>query len=220
MRGDRRGCRLKMPWKRLNLVGQRFGRLQVTSLAGLNKHGRTIWNCVCDCGNTAVVDVGHLRIGHTTSCGCKGSFPRPFAWRPTHHGWSGTPTYRSWLGLMARCLNPNNKRWHRYGGRGIKVCDRWMVFENFLADMGEKPEGKTLERRNNNGNYEPDNCYWATPKQQMNNTRRTVFIEYNGERLPRTEWARRLGFTVDMLRSRLDRGWSLERALTEPCHVK
>lgn len=218
--GDR-GNRRMRGRARAELTGQRFGMLQVVEFVGLDKGHRTLWRCLCDCGSTSVVDVGHLRSGHTTSCGCKNYFPRPFPWKPSRHGLTGTPAYNSWEQMLSRCFNPRNARWHRYGGRGITVCPRWMVFENFLEDMGVRPEGKSLERRNNNGNYEPSNCYWATPKQQQNNTCATVFIEYNGERLPQTEWARRLGLKGGTgIGTRLKRGWPLERALTEPCNAK
>lgn len=128
---------------------------------------------------------------------------------------SRTPTYNSWKGLKARCLNPKEPQFKQYGGRGIQVCERWQhSFENFLEDMGVRPEGTSIERRNNDGNYEPSNCYWATLKQQANNTRRTVYLEYNGKRLSATQWAEHLGMTDSAILRRIKAGWPIERILT------
>jgi hypothetical protein len=136
----------------------------------------------------------------------KDSYPRYWT-----HGMTNTPEHRSWTGMKGRCINPKNKRWHRYGGRGISVCERWLEsFENFYADMGPKPVGTSLERVNNDGNYEPSNCIWATPKQQQNNMRRNVFLEYRGKRLTIAQWAREIGIDRGTLRARKRRGWTVE----------
>ncbi len=127
-----------------------------------------------------------------------------------------TRTYRSWAAMRTRCTNPRQKDWHSYGGRGISVCSRWDLFENFLADMGECPSGHTLDRINSNGNYEPSNCRWATPQQQSRNTKRTVLIEFAGRRLCLKEWATEIGIPYGALYSRIRYGWPLERVLTEP----
>jgi hypothetical protein len=120
-----------------------------------------------------------------------------------HNGASGkSPTYNSWDMMRQRCNNPKYSQYQDYGGRGIKVCERWAIFQNFLQDMGERPTGKTLDRKDTNGNYAPDNCQWATKQQQVRNTRRNVWIEYDGQRLILSDWAKKLGFTPPGLRYR------------------
>lgn len=128
----------------------------------------------------------------------------------------GSPTYKSWRGMKDRCLNPDDGHYKNYKGRGITFCERWLSFENFLADMGEKPEGKTLDRfPDNNGNYEPGNCRWATALEQHNNTRRTSFIELDGQRHSVTEWARLLKIGKETIRHRLWRGLPAEQILSK-----
>ena len=133
---------------------------------------------------------------------------------PTKHGHYGTPTYISWAQMKSRCLNPKNIGWHRYGGRGIQVCERWKSFENFLADMGTKPRGASLERVNNDGHYEPSNCRWATKREQALNRRSTHWLEHNGKRMSIRGWALEIGISEDALGQRIKAGWSLDRALT------
>lgn len=124
--------------------------------------------------------------------------------------------YRAWIGMIARCTNPKNRSWHRYGGRGIAVCARWMVFENFLADMGLRPSvDHSLDRIDNNGNYSQDNCRWATRDVQNRNRCDNVWFELDGVRRTLTDWAAKIGLTVPALRARIDSGeWSLRDALT------
>lgn len=129
---------------------------------------------------------------------------------------SETPTYDSWAHMKGRCLNPNDDRFSSYGGRGITVCERWMLFENFLADMGERPEGLSIDRIDNDGNYEPSNCRWATASQQMNNRRTNHFLEHGGQRKTVTEWSRNLGVSHEVIRTRIRRGWDVDAALTRP----
>lgn len=124
------------------------------------------------------------------------------------HGMIDSTEYESWRGLKGRCLNPKNKKWARYGGRGITVCERWMVFENFFADMGKKPSPRhSVDRINNDGNYEPSNCRWATPLEQRHNNSRWTWVTIKGERLKVADWARKIGVAESCLRRRLAKGW-------------
>ena len=152
-----------------DLSGRNFRRLNVLARAGSSKDGQATWICLCRCGRNTVVTGSNLRSGHTTSCGCR--MKELLLATRRIHGGVGTPTYSSWQAMISRCREPKNNRYHLYGGRGIKVCEQWLKFANFRADMGERPEGKTLDRINVDGHYEPGNCRWATPKEQANSRR-------------------------------------------------
>lgn len=134
------------------------------------------------------------------------------------HGAYFSPEHRIWRGMLGRCRNKNNRSYPRYGGRGIVVCDRWLIFANFLADMGPRPKAMSIDRIDNDGPYSPDNCRWATPKMQSNNTGMTYLIEFRGEVKGISEWSRILGLGRTTIQARIAKGWSHEKALTT--HVK
>lgn len=209
-----------MPMPLDDLTGKRFGRLVV-----LRRHGTSSlpvkWRCRCDCGTEKTVRAHHLKSGSTKSCGCwRDEVNR----RPTSHGHATagrSATYVTWEAIKQRCHNPNAVGYDSYGGRGIEMCERWRdSFENFLADMGERPEGKTLERVDNDGDYEPDNCRWASSREQASNRRNTRMISYGGREQTLTQWAREYSLSRGVLWHRINLGWSLERALTEPVRRK
>jgi hypothetical protein len=152
-----------------DLLGAKFGSLLVL---GLNSRNPVRWKCRCDCGNEAVVAPGHLKSGHTRSCGCLYTASvSAMRKKMITHGMSQTKIYRRWRGMITRCSVPSDTRYPWYGARGIKVCDRWKKFENFLVDMGMPPPGMSLDRIDNDGDYKPGNCRWTTHQQNCGNRR-------------------------------------------------
>lgn len=201
---------------REDLTGRKFGRLTVMDAAGRTCGGRYQWRCVCDCGKGKIAEGTNLKVGNTTSCGCY----RLERIRVTHgHARKGkvSITHLVWQKVVSRCTNPNNPNFARYGARGIKVCDRWHIFEHFLEDMGERPSRKhSIDRVNNEGNYEPGNCRWATNVQQARNRRSSRFLEFNGKKATLAEWSEITNINAQTISRRVGKlGWSVEQALTE-----
>lgn len=158
--------------KAAELIGSVFGKLTVLSRDGGRKNA--YWNCVCSCGNKARTTTTKLKNGHTTSCGCNRIIS--ITSLNTTHGMAKTRTYKTWKEMRSRCSDKNKDNYKYYGGRGIEVCKKWDSFENFLIDMGEIPMGKTIDRIDSDGNYEKDNCRWATPKEQAS-TNRGIYVK-------------------------------------------
>ena len=154
--------------KKIEMIGKRFGRLLVIEESKVNRHGAVMWLCKCDCGMNKIIRGAHLRNGGIKSCGC---FSQEKA---TKHGMYGTPVYVVWGHMLQRCTNPKDKEYKNYGGRGITICRSWFDFVKFYADMGEKPKGLSIERRNNELGYNKKNCYWATPTMQSRNRRKNI----------------------------------------------
>jgi len=186
-----------------NAIGQRFGRL-----VAISQHGKYV-ACICDCGQNKSVRVDHLFTGRTRSCGCLGRELR------TRHGGSKTLEYRSWRGMMRRCYDPSTDNFNLYGGRGIVVCERWQSFPMFLLDMGTRPTpSHSIERIDNDGDYEPGNCRWATTKEQANNRRSNRFLEFDGQRLTLKQWSEKTGLGECTIAHRIDIcGWDASDAL-------
>jgi hypothetical protein len=188
-----------------------FGRLTTLGPKFLLPVGRASGKfayqvCQCSCGNFTVVQTSNLRNGNTNSCGC---FRQEFiAAKNKKHSMTGTVEHETWNSMKKRCLNPKHKSYHNYGGRGIRICDRWLDpesgFENFYADMGPRPSDKhSIDRINNGGDYCPENCKWSTRFEQNRNKRTNVMLAYNGKTQCVKDWAEELGIGGAQLRLRL-----------------
>jgi hypothetical protein len=198
-----------------DITGKRFERLVVIEFAE-KRQGRTYWKCQCDCGNTTISAQQQLGT-RTKSCGCyRRDMMRE---RQTQHGHAKdrklSKEYHTWTSITQRCYNPKDRNYHNYGGRGITMCDRWRSsFENFYTDMGPAPKNMSIERKDNNGNYEPSNCKWATVKEQGLNRRTTKMLTYNGETKMMKDWAEIVGINYGTLTGRMLRGWTVEEAFS------
>jgi len=201
------------------IVGKKFGRLTVLEILD-ERHPRNhiMALCRCDCGSDAKVIWTQLRSSNTRSCGClqldaMKNRRNPCS-RRTHPA-----EFRVWSAMRTRCTNPRQKHYQRYGGRGIAVCERWNSFENFLADMGPKPSAEhSIDRIDNDGNYCPENCRWATGSEQARNKRGNTVLTHDGKTLCAVEWAEITGISAWNIRNRIHLGWTAERALTTPLH--
>ena len=200
----------------IDLTGQVFGKLTVVKRVENNSEGKPTWYCKCDCGNNKIASSASLKKSYVKSCGCL----------LTTHGYTvnyqKSRAYTAWLNMKGRCNNSNRNDYQYYGGRNIKVCDRWLQsFTNFLHDMGEPPEKYSLDRIDVNRNYEPSNCKWSSMKEQCNNRRNNRKLTYKGETKTVTEWAKITGIRYDNITRRIDLlKWSVEKALETPVKKK
>ncbi len=198
------------------IAKERHGRLAVKEYVGCVR-GKMMVRCVCDCGGEKVLRLNSLRTGNTRSCGCLK--PEAASSRNFKHGFAArnnrVAEFQVWCQMRSRCKPNGGRETRNYGDRGIRVCERWEnSFIAFMEDMGPRPSpAHSIERENVNGHYEPENCRWATSKEQANNTRRNRRLTHSGETLTLTEWAGRIGFSVSTLHARLAR-MSVEAALT------
>ena len=198
----------------VDLLGQRFGRLVVQAREANDRFGKSRWHCRCDCGKEITTRANTLKKGETQSCGCLHAETVKVNRRT--HGAARTPLYRVWSVAKGRCHNPKDAKYRWYGARGIVMCARWLTsFADFRADMGPRPSGGTLKRRDNNGPYAPENCYWATRFQQGRNRRDNVTIVWQGKAQTLGAWAEESGLPESMLYYRIRiAGWPVEKALT------
>lgn len=207
----------------IDLSDQCFGKLLVKKRAASYRRpcGQSVikWICVCDCGNRTIVAGAKLRGGNTASCGCLQKENRlKIKLRATTHGHSSngirTKEYRAWSQAKSRCYRLKDRGYKNYGARGINMCEKWKKsFEAFIKDMGPCPPGRSLERIDVNGNYEPTNCRWATTLEQHNNRRDNQYVEIAGERLTVAQASRRMGVPAHRIYSRITKGQSIEKGL-------
>lgn len=203
-----------MSTKRIDLTGQRFGTLTVISeVPERNKNGHIVYNVICDCGKEKQVLGASLRYGGSRSCN------KCYLLTGSHGMWK-SKEFNTWQSMKDRCSNPNNPRYKNYGARGIKVCDAWIKdFSQFFKDMGYS-QGLTIDRIDVNGNYEPSNCRWATPKLQARNRTNNISYTYNGSTKCMAEWCEILNMATSTFGNRIKRGWSIERIIETPVRIK
>jgi len=197
--------------KMKDLTGKRFGNLTVIGFNSIKNKSNYYWNCKCDCGNTSVVQTGHLKNGSIKSCGCLRIK------KITKHNESKTKLYHVFQCMKDRCFNTNSPLYKYYGNRGITICKEWLEnYEAFKAwaNANNYKEGLSIDRIDVNGNYEPSNCRWADAKTQNNNLRNNHILTFNGETLTLTQWAEKIGIKTGTLSRRINTGWTVEKALT------
>lgn len=208
--------------KAIDMTGKKFGRLTVLERVKVAGENKAHWLCKCDCGNVKIVSGGHLRLGHTQSCGClQKERAAVYTKARATHGMANTKIFGTWKGLKDRCLNPRNKACERYGGRGIKVCDEWREdFQRFFDYVSNLPhfgeEGYSLDRIDNDGNYAPGNLRFSVAAEQTRNRRNTVTVEYGGRQVPLAEAAELSGLGYWCLHSRYKRGIRGEELFAPP----
>lgn len=200
-----------------DLTGQKFGKLTAVSFVERSKR-KTFWRWLCDCGNEKIAWASHVKEGRVKSCGCANSESRRA--KPDWHGKTNSPEYRTWTNMMTRCYNEKTERFAHYGGKGVRVCERWHDFKLFYADMGDRPVGTSIDRINSDGDYELENCRWATKKEQADNRSISVWIEFDGKRLVLTDWARFFNVTQEAIRKRMRNHGTLEGYKPYKCAAK
>jgi len=206
----------------LPVLTGRFGKLVIIGPAPRSGGGHVQYRCRCDCGEITVTHAARLRSGNTTSCGCHKRSVRGNANRTHGEGRPGltqTKEHHIWIGMLRRCNNKRDHAYLRYGGRGIKVCDRWsgrQGYANFLADMGRCPSGMTLERKRVNEGYSLENCIWATRTAQARNRRSNKIVEYRGKKYVQAALVEKFGLTRETFSKRLRLGWPVEKAVETP----
>lgn len=207
-----------MPRPRRNLIGQKFGFLTVLDGAGKDAKGRLLYRCQCDCGNVTTARAGHITYGQTTSCGCRNGMRSIKA--SGGHRVTDLPEYGIWRGMVRRCRVPKAKDYSNYGGRGVKVCERWTSGEGvatgflcFLADMGPRPSPQhTLDRTDNDSNYQPGNVTWKLNIDQQQNRRITRRVVADGENMSLADACRKFGISYNRARKRIERGATIQAA--------
>lgn len=204
--------------KTIDLIGQTFGSWTVVERRGFIGPSAAFL-CLCACGSERIVRSGSLRGGGSMSCGCDGRERLGNSSRK--HGLHKHPAYRSWVSMKDRCSRQAHSHYSQYGGRGITFDRSWNAFDGFWHDMGQSWfVGASLDRKDVNGNYNAENCRWATPREQSNNRRNTVILEYDGVELPLTFWAEKLGISATSLRLRIKRGWDRDRIFSKPERIR
>jgi hypothetical protein len=214
--------------KTVDISNKKFGKLLAVKRC-TNMSGKTAWECKCDCGNITFVTTSNLTCNRIRSCGCLKI--KQLLERSTTHNQRHTVLYSVWRGLRQRCNNPKHASYHNYGGRGITVCEEWdksfQAFYDWSYANGYSTENQkneklklTIDRIDNNGNYEPSNCRWVDRKTQTRNMRTTRFITFNGQNKSVSEWCEIYGIKLQTFNTRIRNGWSIEEALTKPIGSK
>jgi len=201
--------------KFIDLAGQKFSKLTVIKKMEKDKYGVYFWLCQCECGNVKKIRGSHLKSGYTKSCGC---LQKEIVTKIAKtYGMAYNLEYKSWANMKQRCLNKHNSKYKDWGGRGIKVCKRWLKFENFYKDMGDKPfKSYSIDRIDNSKGYFKENCRWATKKEQARNKRNNKMITYKGETFCLKEWSEKLNIKYSILQNRLNDKWDIKKLFQQP----